>query len=276
MITRNRCSEALAAVRRLVALPERPKVIVVDNGSADGTVASLRALTSSHVDVIPLHKNLAAAGRNVGVDYARTPYVAFSDDDSWWAPGALRHAANLFEAHHRLALVAARILVGSEEREDPTCAQMATGLADAAQGVGIPIVGFIACGAIVRRHAYRDAGGFEWRFGVGGEETLLALDLLRAGWQLRYVEEVVAHHHPSPVRDPVSRKRREVRNALWSAWLRRPTSSALAATWDAVRESVSDADSRHALFAALQGMPWALRNRRPVSPAIERQIRRAG
>jgi GT2 family glycosyltransferase len=274
MITRNRCAEAVASVRRLMALPERPKIIVVDNGSADGTVASLRALTSVHVDVIPLHKNLAAGGRNIGVGYARTPYVAFSDDDSWWAPGALHRAADLFDTHHRLGLIAAHILVGADERDDPTCLQMATGAA--ADAVGMPIVGFIACGAVVRRHAYRAAGGFEWRFGVGGEETVLALDLLRAGWQMRYVADIVAHHHPSPGRDPVSRRRREVRNALWSAWMRRPSATAWSATWDTVRASLKDAETRHALVEALQGMPWALSKRRPVSIAIERQIRRAG
>lgn len=36
-----------------------------------------------------------------------------------------------------------------------------------------------------------------------GEETLLAYDLAAAGWQLCYVADVVAHHHPSPIRaDP--------------------------------------------------------------------------
>jgi GT2 family glycosyltransferase len=276
MITRNRCAETLSTVRRLIALPERPRVIVVDNGSADGTVAALRAMASCHVEVIPLHKNLGAAGRNIGIDYARTPYIAFSDDDSWWAPGALHQAADLFDAHHRLALVAAQILVGPDERIDPTCEQMATALTDGAAGVGVPIVGFIACGAIVRRHAFREAGGFEVRFGVGGEETVLALDLLRSGWQMRYVDELVAYHHPSSARDPVARRRREMRNALWSAWLRRPTASALAATWETLRASMSDRDSRLALLEALQGMPWALKNRRPVPPSIEQQIRRAG
>jgi GT2 family glycosyltransferase len=276
MITRNRCTEAVASVRRLMALPERPKVIVVDNGSADGTVASLRALASAHVDVIPLHRNLAAAGRNVGVDYARTPYVAFSDDDSWWAPGALRHAADCFDSNHRLGLIAARILVGPDEREDPTCTQMSLGRVEEAEAPGIPIVGFLACGAIVRRQAYCAAGGFEHRFGVGGEETLLTLDLLNAGWQLRYVEDIVAYHHPSVIRDPASRRQREARNALWSAWMRLPPSTAWAATWGALRAALRDADSRRALIEALQGMPWALSKRRPVSDAVERQIRRAG
>lgn len=64
--------------------------------------------------------------------------------------------------------------------------------------------------------------------GAGGEERLLALDLARAGWGLAYAEDVVAHHHPSPWRQPELRRRRMVRNDLWTAWARcRPRSSAI-------------------------------------------------
>lgn len=71
--------------------------------------------------------------------------------------------------------------------------------------VGVPIVGFAACGSMVRRSAFLEAGGFEQRFGVGGEEQVLALDMLSKGWQLAYVDEIVAYHHPSPVRDAARR-----------------------------------------------------------------------
>jgi hypothetical protein len=41
VITRDRCAQAVQSVDRLPALPERPPVIVVDNGSTDATVAAL-------------------------------------------------------------------------------------------------------------------------------------------------------------------------------------------------------------------------------------------
>ena len=41
MITRDRCRSMLRTLDRLAALPERPPVAVVDNGSADATVAAL-------------------------------------------------------------------------------------------------------------------------------------------------------------------------------------------------------------------------------------------
>ena len=109
-----------------------------------------------------------------------------------------------------------------------------------ASKVGIPVVGFAACGAIVRPEAFLQAGGFEQRLGVGGEEHILALDLLRHGWQLAYVDDITAYHHPSPIRDLARRKRIEVRNAFWSAWLRRPARSELAETWRLIKLSISD------------------------------------
>src|SRR5690242_21022996 len=54
------------------------------------------------VDVIEQGKNIGASSRTVGVRHVREPYVAFCDDDSWWEPGNLRRAADLFDAQPRL------------------------------------------------------------------------------------------------------------------------------------------------------------------------------
>jgi cellulose synthase/poly-beta-1,6-N-acetylglucosamine synthase-like glycosyltransferase len=80
-------------------------VIVVDNGSTDGSVDAVRARDPA-IDVVALSENRGAPARNIGVERARTPYVAFADDDSWWAPGSLARAADLFDIHPRLALLA--------------------------------------------------------------------------------------------------------------------------------------------------------------------------
>src|SRR4051794_11344477 len=121
--TRERPAELERTLERLLALPERPPVVVADNGSRDGTLARIRARFPD-VAVLELGENRGAGARNAAVEALGTPYVAFSDDDSWWAPGALAHAAALFDAHPRLGLLAARILVGPGERLDPVCAAM--------------------------------------------------------------------------------------------------------------------------------------------------------
>jgi GT2 family glycosyltransferase len=111
-------------LKRLTDLPERPGIVVIDNGSSDGTADAIR-VRYPYVRIIALDRNLGAAGRNLGVRAARAPYVAFSDDDSWWAPGALSRASTYFASHPRLGGISARILVGPDERLDPTSALMA-------------------------------------------------------------------------------------------------------------------------------------------------------
>src|SRR3954471_7270213 len=195
--TRERHDDLAGALERLRALPERPPVVVADNRSRDGTPARIRA-RFPEVAVLELGENRGAGARNAAVEALATPYVAFSDDDSWWAPGALAHAAALFDAHPRLGLLAARILVGPDEQLDPVCAPMERSPLAAGDGApGRPVLGFVCCGAIVRRAAYLGVGGFDSRYGIGGEERPLATDLAAAGWELRYVPDVVAHHHPA-------------------------------------------------------------------------------
>jgi len=272
VVTRNRLSELLTTLDRLRALPEKPKVIVVDNASSDGTPEAVRRRYPD-VEVIPLDENIGGAGRNVGVERVETPYVAFSDDDSWWAPGSLSRAADLFDKHPRLGLLAARILVGPEEREDPICAEMQRSPLPAEPDLpGSVVLGFLACAAVVRRSAYLEAGGFDPKLLVGGEEQLLAADLASAGWGLAYVDELIAHHHPSTVRDSRTRRRSGICNALWFAWLRRPAPIAARQTLRALGAASRDADARAVLIASLRALPWALRRRRVVPHQVEDRL----
>src|SRR5215204_4348824 len=144
--TRNRGTELVGTLTRLLALDEQPPIVVVDNGSTDGTAELVRGHHPG-VQVVGLRRNRGAAARTVGARLVDSPYVAFSDDDSWWAPGALRRAADLLDRHPRLAVLAARVLVGPEERLDPVCDQMAhSPLPPAADLPGPSVLGFIACG----------------------------------------------------------------------------------------------------------------------------------
>jgi GT2 family glycosyltransferase len=276
MITHNRVGEVLRSLDRLIRLPERPRIVVVDNGSSDGTAELIR-ICCPGVQVVGLRRNQGAAARTTGARLVDSPYVAFSDDDSWWAPGALSRAVELFDRHPRLAVLAARVLVGPEERLDPVCAEMAhSPLGQAADLPGPSVLGFIACGAVVRRSAFLEVGGFDARLGVGGEEELLSVDLAAGGWGLAYVDEVVAHHHPSPSRDPLGRRRVQVRNALWSAWLRRPLGGAARQTAQLAALAVHQRGASSGLFLAVLGLPWVLRERRPVPRELEAALRILG
>ncbi len=272
--TRHRGDGLLRTLARLEALSERPPIVVVDNGSNDGTPDAVRARHPG-VRVIALPSNIGAGARNVGVRELATRYVAFADDDSWWAEGALRDAGALFRRHPRCALIAARVLLGPEERSDPICEQMASSPITSPLSLpGPAVLGFLACAAIVRRDAFLEAGGFESRLGIGGEEQLLAIDLARRGWGLAYVDSIVAHHWPSPIRDPDRRRRVQTRNGLWTAWLRRAPATAWSLTRAAIAAARHDPASRDALFEALRGLPWVLRKRRRIPRTIETGLAR--
>ena len=273
VITRDRADELLGALARLTALPERPEVVVVDQGSGDGTAARVRERFPD-VRLITLDGNLGAAGRTVGARAVDAPYVAFADDDSWWEPGALARAAALLDAHPSLALVAGRVLVGPEQRLEQVCAAMAESPLPPRPGVPGPrVLGFVACGAIVRRSAFLDAGGFSARAGVGGEEELLAAELAAGGWQLAYREDVVARHYPSPVRDREGRRAIEARNRLWFAWLRRQPRAALRITLAAAAAAARDPAVLAGMLRALAGARWVIRARRPVPDWLEADLR---
>ena len=275
VITRDRADELLHTLGRLRALPERPPVVVVDHGSHDGTPRRVRTRFPD-VQVIEAGRDLGPAGRNAGVRAVTAEYVAFCDDDSWWRPGALARAAEVLDANPGVGLVAGRVLLGREERLEPACAAMAA--SPLADGDGLPgprVRGFVACGAVVRRSAFLAVGGFHPRLSIGAEEQLLAADLARAGWELIYRHDVVAHHHPSQTRDRGARRAALVRNQLWGAWLRRRAPAAARATARAARDALGDPAARAGLGGALRGLGWVLPSRRPVPRWLEAEFRAA-
>src|SRR3954447_21765471 len=159
MITYQRRDEALGAVERLTALPEQPPVVLVDNGSADGTGDAVRRKFPD-VKVLALDWNAGAVGRNLGVEHLDTPYVAFCDDDTWWESGSLTAAADVLDAHPRLAVVNARILVEPGARDDPIVAELRDSSVPGPDWLPGPALGsFLAGASVVRREAFRSVGG---------------------------------------------------------------------------------------------------------------------
>ncbi|GIM93618.1 glycosyltransferase family 2 protein [Paractinoplanes toevensis] len=255
--TRNRPDRLRQTMRH-----HRAPVIVVDNGSD-------QPLDIDGAEVIRLDHNLGAAARNIGAERARTPFVAFADDDSFWAPGSLACAAEVLHACPRTALLAAEVRVGPENRLDPISADMATApLGTPAGGAGPAVLGFLACAAVVRRDTFLAVGGFNPKLLVYGEEALLAMDLAAAGWQLSYTPHLTVHHHPEPAgRNVRARRRREARNRILTALLRRPPAVVARAVAAGL---VTDPT---AVASVLPELRWALNDRRRVPESVERALR---
>jgi GT2 family glycosyltransferase len=272
MITWNRREEALRSVGRLLALPERPRVVVVDNGSDDGTAPAIRAAYPA-VEVVASPVNLGAVGRNLGVELLDTPYVAFCDDDTWWDPGSLTLAADTLDAHPDVAVLTARILVEPGGREDPIVPELRDSPVPGRPGLPGPALGsFLAGASVLRREAFTAAGGFSPKLWLGGEEELLAVDLATAGWELCYLESLTVHHEASRLRDSTRRRRDGLRNTLWFVWLRRPVRPALRRTVHLALTVPRDRTSALAAWDALRGAGWVLAERRRVPPRVEARL----
>jgi len=265
VITRNRTDD----LRRSILHHEAP-VIVVDNASSE-PIATVVASVRPDAECIRLPANLGAVARNIGVQRARSDYVAFADDDSWWAPGSLARAATVMDAHPRLAVLAGRVLVGEDNRPDPINELMSAARIGVDPDLPGPnVAGFLACGAVVRRRAFLSVGGFDPVIFFGGEEERVSLDLLSEGWGLAYVDDVVAHHRPGGRADDNSRRVLLARNAILTAWMRRPVAVAARRTAQIAMEGV---DGRAALRAACPRLPAALARRRRIGADVEFRVR---
>jgi GT2 family glycosyltransferase len=271
--TRNRRTSLERTLRALHTDPVPPSVIVVDNGSVDGT-PDMVAVRFPQVRVMVLDRNAGAVARNVGVAAASTPYVAFADDDSWWAPGALTRAARHLDDAPRLALLAARTHVGAAERLDPMSAFMAQApLGTAGDLPGPSVLGFLACAAVVRRDPFLACGGFDPVVFFMGEEARVALDLRTAGHGLAYCADVVAHHHPAPdVGDGTSKRLLAMRNRALTAWMRRRVPVAASETARLLTAARTDPAARRVAGQLLRRLPRALARRRPVPADVEDEL----
>ncbi|GGC17231.1 glycosyltransferase family 2 protein [Cellulomonas carbonis] len=265
----NRRDELLASLGR-----HRAPVVLVDNGSSDGTVDAVRA-AHPHVEVVPLPANRGAAARTVGVRRARTPYVAFADDDSWWAPGSLRTAADALDANPTVAVVQASVLVGPQERPDPFDEVLA-GSPLGARTAPLPgprVLGFVACAVAVRRDAFLAVGGFDDVVRFPGEEERVAWDLTSAGWDLVHLPAAVVHHHPSPRRhSPARRVRAITRSAVLTGVLRLPARAAAARVARALVGAGASGATRLGVLDAVRDLPRAVRGRRVTTPDVLRDL----
>ena len=102
--TYNRRPLVREAVESVLAQSYRGfELIVVDDGSEDGTVRELSACGPG-ITVIPQARRGAASARNLGVRSSRGKYLAFLDSDDLWKPRKLEIQAAFLDSHPELEI----------------------------------------------------------------------------------------------------------------------------------------------------------------------------
>lgn len=76
------------------------ELIIVDNGSNDGSHEIVAAFTDHRIKIVRLEENVGVSNaRNKGVAMASAPIVTFLDADDWWEPTFLEEMAGLIDRH---------------------------------------------------------------------------------------------------------------------------------------------------------------------------------
>jgi GT2 family glycosyltransferase len=180
------------------------EVIVVDNGSTDGSVQYTRA-EHPWVTVLEMGVNTGfAAAVNRGLRAARAGAVALINTDVVLAADWTRRMVQALLDHPDAAAVACKMLdladrrylydAGDVLRRDGACDQRGRfGLDDGRFDQPGEVFGACAGAAVYRRSALLALGGFDERYFAYLEDVDLALRLRLAGWGCRYEPTVALH-----------------------------------------------------------------------------------
>ncbi len=80
------------------------EIIVVDDGSKDGTADKVEKIRDSRIKLIRLAENRLTHPRNLALSMAKGRYIAFQNSDDVWLPGKLEAQLKKLEADRKLAV----------------------------------------------------------------------------------------------------------------------------------------------------------------------------
>jgi GT2 family glycosyltransferase len=193
---------------------ERPQgaefeVIVVDNGSTDGSLAFLEEYASRAPYPVRLVRNREnrgfCAANNQAIRAARSPFVALLNNDAEAEPGWIGALLEAF-GEERVGMAASKILVW----EDPTVIDKVghliwldgqnrgrgTGETDRGQYDQIEEVLWPdGCACMYRRQMLEEIGGFDEDLFAYGDDAELGLRARIAGWGCLFMPKAVVRHH---------------------------------------------------------------------------------
>ena len=206
--------------------PDRLELILVDNGSTDGSLDLMRSAFPG-VRLVPLDDNLGfTGGNNAGVAVAHGDVLAFFNNDMRVQPGTI--SALVRALAPPFACVAARVLSWDGRHIDflgGTVSFEGRGYQEhygvpASMPLALPETFFPNGGAFaVTREAYEAVGGFDDRYFAYYDDIDLGWRLRLRGYGIRLVHDAVVHHrHGATVRKhPRGFKRFLMeRNAVWN------------------------------------------------------------
>jgi hypothetical protein len=199
-----------ALLDSLAAAGEEVELLVVDNGSGDGTVELLAERGVPHI-ALPKNAGFAFA-MNRGAAATRAPFVLGLNADTVIAPGAIAALAGALAAGPGLGGVQPRILQlqGNGPGDPDTAPLYSVGMAltrdgrAVETGAGEPqsppylrereIFGVCGAASLLRRELFSELGGYDESYVSFYEDVDLNVRARIAGRRFAYVPEAVVWH----------------------------------------------------------------------------------
>jgi glycosyltransferase involved in cell wall biosynthesis len=140
------------------------EVLVVDDGSTDGSAERAETVADARVRVVRQAHAGVAAARNLGIERAAALWVALLDDDDLWAPDKCRRQLDALTTAGAEVAYTSQVVVDDSLRfkrvlEAPDPDRLLAALCGS-NSIGTP------SSVVARRQALIDAGGFDDRFSV--------------------------------------------------------------------------------------------------------------
>ena len=207
----NRADElrrCLTSLTQLTYPREKIQIIVVDDGSSDGSPQVAREfgallVPSGGVGLGP------AAARNVGAAVAKGEILAFIDSDCTASKTWLCELIAAFDDQAMAAVggqVDGMCTESAVDRYESVMSSLSLGARERSGGRGNDTFYLPSCNLLVRCSAFRQAGGFDDSMHVG-EDVDLTWRLRDNGWTISYQPAGnVLHEHRSSIRSFMSRR----------------------------------------------------------------------
>jgi GT2 family glycosyltransferase len=198
-----------ALLDSLASSGEELELLVVDNGSRDGTLELLNERGAEHI-ALPANVGFAAA-MNRGVAATKSPFVLGLNADTVVRPGAIETLAGALAADPSLGGVQPRILQLEGGVGDPDAARLySAGMALTRDGrafeagAGEPqserwlrdreIFGVCGAACLLRRELFAELGGYDESYVSFYEDVDLNVRARSAGRRFAYVPEAIIWH----------------------------------------------------------------------------------
>jgi GT2 family glycosyltransferase len=185
------------------------EVIVVDNGSTDGSADDVERTFAGRVRVLRSPRNLGfGAGNNLGIREARGRHLILLNNDAVAAPSFARELVAAAEADDTVGMVAARVLEYARRNVIDTVGHLLypdglnrgrgrleedRGQYDACRTTLFPS----GAAALYTRRMLDDIGLFDETFFLYGDDAELGLRGRLARWGCALAPRAIAYHHYS-------------------------------------------------------------------------------